>query len=186
MEDLREIVEACVSGDSRAQEQLYRRMAPKMYGVCLRYAKDATEAEDNLQEGFLKVFANLSRFRHQGSFEGWVRRIMVNVSIEYYRKRKQLLAVEDMSRYDVTAQPNEALVNLTAEELTRIIQELPPRYRMIFNLYVMEGYNHQEISEMLDISVGASKSGLSRAREILRRKLYDINEREEVKVTRYE
>ncbi len=186
MEDLREIVEACVSGDSRAQEQLYRRMAPKMYGVCLRYAKDATEAEDNLQEGFLKVYANLPKFRHQGSFEGWVRRIMVNVSIEHYRKRKQLLAVEDMSRYDSTAQPNEALVNLTAEELTRIIQELPPRYRMIFNLYVMEGCNHQEISEMLDISVGASKSGLSRAREILRRKLNDINEGEEVKVTRYE
>lgn len=142
-----------------------------MYGVCLRYAKDMHEAEDNLQEGFVTVFTKLKDFRHEGSFEGWVRRIMINVSLDNYRKKQQLLYVDEMKKLDSATPDEEAIVHLPVEDLVKVIQELPPRYRMVFNLYVMEGYNHAEISRELGISEGASKSDLSRAREILRNKL---------------
>ncbi len=171
MEDFRDIIDACLSGDHRAPGALYGKLAPKMYGVCLRYAKDMHEAEDNLQEGFVTVFTKLKDFRHEGSFEGWVRRIMINVSLDNYRKKQQLLYVDEMKKLDSATPDEEAIVHLPVEDLVKVIQELPPRYRMVFNLYVMEGYNHAEISRELGISEGASKSDLSRAREILRNKL---------------
>jgi len=171
LEDFRKIIDACISGDNRAHEKLYARLAPKMFGVCLRYAKDRHEAEDNLQEGFITVFTKLKEFRHEGSFEGWVRRIMVNTSLDSYRKKQPLLYVDEMKKMESSAGEEEMLANLPVEELVKIIQQLPPRYRMVFNLYVMEGFNHGEISRELGISEGASKSDLSRAREILRSKL---------------
>lgn len=171
MEDFRDIIDACLSGDHRAPGVLYGKLAPKMYGVCVRYAKDMHEAEDNLQEGFVTVFTKLKDFRHEGSFEGWVRRIMINVSLDNYRKKQQLLYVDEMKKLDSATPDEEAIAHLPVEDLVKVIQELPPRYRMVFNLYVMEGYNHAEISRELGISEGASKSDLSRAREILRNKL---------------
>ncbi len=174
MEDLKKIIEKCGSGDQRAQAKLYELFAPKMFGVCLRYAKDSTEAEDNLQEGFIRVFTYISKFRHEGSFEGWVRRIMVNVSLEKFRKQHLMYPVEDISIYETQNVTNEILDKISAKELIELIQELTPRYRMVFNLYVMEGMNHKEISKEMNISVGTSKSNLARAREILQRKVKEL------------
>ena len=142
-----------------------------MYGVCLRYARDATEAEDNLQDGFVRVFSAIGQFRNEGSFEGWIRRIMVNVSLEKYRKTHLLYPVEDVTVYMDESDVFEMPDVLTAEELLRLIQELPPRYQMVFNLYVVEGLNHQEISREMQISEGTSKSNLARARAILKKKV---------------
>jgi len=174
LEDLKNIIEECASGNERAQEALYRRFAPKMYGVCLRYAKDNTEAEDNLQDGFIKVFTNIKNFRHEGSLEGWIRRIMVNVSLEKYRKQKMLHPVEEIGMYDSQKFEEDIIEKISAKELIALIQELPPRYRMVFNLYVLEGLNHKEISEKMEISVGTSKSNLARARDILKRKVKEL------------
>ncbi len=174
MEDLKNIINECASGNVRAQEQLYHSFAPQMFGVCLRYAKDQAEAEDNLQEGFVKVFQNLGRFRHEGSFEGWVRRIMVNVSLEKFRKQHLMHPVEDVAIYDTQEVSDDILAQISAQELMELIQQLPPRYRMVFNLYVIEGMNHREISEEMKISEGTSKSNLARARDILKRKVKEL------------
>jgi RNA polymerase sigma-70 factor (ECF subfamily) len=171
LEDLKDIITKSASGDVRAQEKLYRMFAPKMFGVCLRYAKDRTEAEDNLQDGFVNVFSNLKKFRHEGSFEGWVRRIMVNVSLGKYRKQHILYPVEDVGKYETQSFNGDILEKISADELINLIQELPPRYRMVFNLFVMEGLSHQEIAEAMKIAEGTSKSNLARARDILKRKV---------------
>ena len=171
MEDLKNIVEECVSGNVRAQETLYQMLAPKMFGVCLRYSKDRTEAEDNLQEGFIRVFSYIKNFRHEGSLEGWVRKIMVNVSLEKFRKQNVMYPVEDVSLFDSRVETNDIIEKLSADDLIKVIQELPPRYRMVFNLYVVEGLNHKEIAEEMNISEGTSKSNLARARDILKKKV---------------
>jgi len=175
LEEIREIIKECASGNVRAQEKLYRMFAPKMFGVCLRYSKDRNEAEDNLQEGFVNVFLNIGSFRHEGSFEGWIRRIMVNVALGKYRKNNLLYPVEDIGEYEMPDFSDTIYEKFGAEELIGLIQKLPERYRMVFNLYVLEGMNHQEISEIMNISVGTSKSNLSRARDILKRKVNELN-----------
>ncbi len=174
MEEIKDIIKECASGNVRAQEKLYRMFAPKMFGVCLRYSRDRAEAEDNLQEGFVKVYTSIDSFRHEGSFEGWMRRIMVNVALSKYRKSNILYPVEDIGEYDVPQYSDNVFEKFGAEELTELIRQLPDRYRMVFNLYVMEGMNHQEISEMMNISTGTSKSNLSRARDILKRKVKEL------------
>ena len=174
MEDLKEIVKECASGNVRAQETLYRMMAPKMFGVCLRYAKDRTEAEDNLQEGFIRVFTYIKKFRLEGSLEGWIRRIMVNVSLEKFRKQHLMYPVEDIQQFDIQHYSDNVIEKITADELIEIIKELPPRYRMVFNLYVFEEMSHQEISAEMGIAEGTSKSNLARARDILKRKIATI------------
>jgi len=174
LEDLKDIIKKCASGNVRAQEKLYRMLAPKMFGVCLRYAKDRTEAEDNLQDGFVKVFSNIKNFRHEGSFEGWVRRIMVNVSLSKFRKQNILYPVEDATKFETPTWTEEILAKIAAEDLIGLIQQLPPRYRMVFNLFVMEGMSHQEIGEAMNISEGTSKSNLARARDILKRKVREL------------
>ncbi|MFV0590418.1 MAG: RNA polymerase sigma factor [Draconibacterium sp.] len=155
----------------RAQEKLYRMFASKMFAVCLRYSRDNTEAEDNLQEGFIKVFSSIKSFRHEGSFEGWIRRIMVNVSLEKFRKQQVMYPVEDVSVFENEQYSDEIMDDISAQEILALIRELPPRYRMVFNLYVMEGMNHEEISREMGISKGTSKSNLARAREILKVKV---------------
>lgn len=174
MEDLKDIIKECASGDVRAQEVLYRKFAPKMYGVCLRYSKDRTEAEDNLQEGFIKVFLNIQKFRHEGSLEGWIRRIMVNVSLEKFRKQNIMHPVEDVAIYEKPNFSEEILDKISANELLELVQQLPPRYRMVFNLFVMEGMTHQEIGDEMKITTGTSKSNLARARDILKRKVNEL------------
>jgi RNA polymerase sigma-70 factor (ECF subfamily) len=174
LEDLNKIIEKCSSGDSRAQAKLYEFYAPIMFGVCLRYANDKTDAEDSLQEGFIKVFKYIGKFRNEGSFEGWMRRIMVHESIGKYRKQKMMYPVEDVEIYETPNYSDDILDNISAQELIKLIQELSPRYRMVFNLYVLEGMNHNEISEVMNISVGTSKSNLARAREVLQNKVKNL------------
>ncbi|MCK3684642.1 sigma-70 family RNA polymerase sigma factor [Maribellus sp. YY47] len=171
LEDLKQIIAECASGKMRAQEKLYRMFASKMFAVCLRYSRDNSEAEDNLQEGFIKVFSSIKNFRHEGSFEGWVRRIMVNVSLEKFRKQQTMYPVEDVSIYENQQYADEIMDDISAQELLGLIRELPPRYRMVFNLYVIEGMSHDEISREMKITVGTSKSNLARARDILKTKV---------------
>lgn len=168
MKDLTLLIKDCAAGKASAQEHLYGLFAPKMFGVCMRYSKDQTEAEDNLQEGFIKVFQKIDSFRHQGSFEGWVRRIMVNVSLEKFRKQHHVYPVENMEKFDSAEEEETTGVELSAKDLMKLIQELPPRYRMVFNLYVFESMSHKEIARELSISEGTSKSNLARARMILK------------------
>jgi RNA polymerase sigma factor (sigma-70 family) len=171
--DIKKIIKGCIAGDRRDQELLYRRHSGKLYAVCLQYTDNDEEAKDILQEGFIKIFENLHHYRSQGSFEGWVRRIIVNTALEKYRSRHNLFRVDDINSIsEPEAEPeNEDYAGLDAIDLLYIIRELPPKYRMVFNLYAIEGYSHKEISSMLGISEGTSKSNLSRARTILQRKV---------------
>ena len=173
MEDFKPILSDCIAGNQKAQAKLYQLFAPKMFGVCLRYARDRMEAEDNLQEGFIKVFNNLKSFRHDGSLEGWIRRIMINVSLEKFRKQHLLYPVEDVSVYDSVNYSDDVIAKIAADDLLKLIQELPPRYQLVFNLYVIEGLSHQEIASEMSITQGTSKSNLSRAREILKKKVQE-------------
>ncbi len=145
-----------------------------MFAVCLRYSKNREEAEDILQEGFMKVFENISKFRKEGSLEGWIRRIMYNTAIQKYRQKNEVdnaLSI-DNTNLNYTHQSSEDIVsNIQAKELLKLIQELPPRYQMVFNLYVFEGLKHREIAEQLGVTEGTSKSNLSDARAILQRKI---------------
>ena len=173
MEDFKSIISDCIAGNRKAQANLYRQFAPKMFGVCLRYAKDATEAEDNLQDGFIKVFTNLKSFRHDGSFEGWIRRIMINVSLEKLRKQYLMYPVEDVSIYDSVNFSDDIIAKISADDIIKLIQELPPRYRLVFNLYVVDGMSHEEIARKMSITQGTSKSNLARAREIMKKKVHE-------------
>ncbi len=164
-----ELLKRCLLGERKAQEMLYKQFASKMLGVCTRYATDRMEAEDMLQNGFIKVFKNLKDFRGEGSFEGWMRRIMVHCSIEYYRKHHKMIQIADVSELSNEPSVNPAvLANMDVNDMLGLIQRLSPGYRLVFNLYAIEGYSHKEIAEIMGITEGASKSQLSRARAILK------------------
>ena len=172
MDNYIEIIKACIKGDRKAQKQLYQLFADKMFGVCLRYADNVDEAKDILQDGFIKVFLNLKQFNYKGSFEGWVRRIMVNTALEKFRDKNYLFAVNMEQGYESRDKEYDHILSeLAAKDLLKMVQELSPQYRMVFNLYAIEGYSHKEICEMLNIKEGTSKSNLSRAREILKEKI---------------
>jgi RNA polymerase sigma-70 factor (ECF subfamily) len=173
LSEIRNIISGCLKGNRRDQELLYRRHAAKLYAVCLQYSCNDDEARDILQEGFIKIFENLIHYKHEGSFEGWVRRIIVNTALEKYRSKHNLYRIDDIDEIaEPNAEPdNEDYAGLEAVDLLQIIRELPPKYRMVFNLYAIEGYSHKEISKMVNISEGTSKSNLSRARVILQRRV---------------
>lgn len=165
-----DLIKGCIEGDRRMQKQLYDQFSPKMYAVCLRYMGNADDAQDILQEGFIKIFKNLERFRGDGSFEGWVRRIFVNTAIEHIRKKKLNLSLtekEDTIEFKSVS----ALDNINEKDLLKIVSDLSPGYRSVFNLYVVEGFSHKEIGELLGINEGTSKSQLARARMILQQKI---------------
>jgi RNA polymerase sigma-70 factor (ECF subfamily) len=149
------------------QQELYQRFASKMYGVCLRYAGSAEEAEDVLQEGFIKVFNKIGSFRGDGSFEGWIRRIFVNTAIEYYRKKIYLQPITEYEEDTLEGKYLSVLDKLEEKDIIQLVQQLSPGYRTVFNMYVIEGYSHKQIAEALGISEGTSKSQLSRAKQIL-------------------
>lgn len=165
-----EIIKSCVSGNTHAQKLLYDKYARVMMGICIRYAADKSEAEDMLQEGWIKVFRNMSAFRFEGSIEGWIKKIMVNTSLDYLRKNKnhihqiEISIVEENISSEITSSDS-----LSAKELLKLIHQLPSGYRTIFNLFAIEGYSHKEIAEMLEISEGTSKSQYSRARTQLQK-----------------
>jgi len=165
-----EMIKRCVSGDSRAQKLLFDKYARKMMGVCLRYASDEMEAEDMMQEGWIKVFKNLHLFGFKGSFEGWIRRIMVNSSLDCLRRNKnqphqrEIDGMEEIISSEVSSSDG-----LNSKELLKVIQRLPAGYRTVFNLFAIEGYNHKEIGAMLGINENTSKSQYSRARAHLQK-----------------
>ncbi|MFN8284208.1 MAG: RNA polymerase sigma factor [Chitinophagales bacterium] len=162
-----QLIEGCIDNRRDAQYQLYNLLAGKMFAVCLRYAKNREAAEDLLQEGFVKVFNNIGKFRNEGSFEGWVRRIIVNTAVEHYRKSTKMYSIVNVEDVNMEIPWEDTGDVLQLEDLTNMINKLSHGYRTIFNMYVVEGYSHKEISEMLEISEGTSKSQLARARYIL-------------------
>ena len=176
------LVEGCKKGDRRAQECLYEKYSAKLYALCCRYVRDRMEAEDVMVTSFMKVFERISQYKGAGSFEGWIRRIAVNESLTYLRKNKYMYLESDMEQVDRKLNFNQLENHFEAEDLTKLIAELPTGYRIIFNLYVIDGYSHKEIAEQLGISENTSKSQLSRARALLRRHLL-VLEKDTVKKT---
>jgi len=159
---------------------LYRRFSPRMYAVCLRYAGNPEEAEDILQEGFIKIFKKLGSFRSEGSFEGWIRRIFVNTAIEHFRRKRYLQPVTEKEENTLEGSYLSVLDNLAERDIMELIQQLSPGYRTVFNMYVVEGYTHKEIGDMLGISEGTSKSQLSRAKVILQQMVKKYLEEKEL------
>ncbi len=166
-----DLIRESIAGNRAMQEELYNRFAPKMYAVCMRYAGNAEDAQDLLQEGFIKVFRNLEKFRAEGSFEGWIRRVFVNTSIEHFRKKNPLYSIGEKEEGIIEDADITALDNLGEKDIIKLIQDLSPGYRTVFNMYVIEGYSHKEVGNMLGISEGTSKSQLARAKAILQKKV---------------
>lgn len=166
-----ELIDGCLAGSRLMQKYLYERFSSRMMAVCLRYAQTTFEAEDVLQEGFITVFRNLGSFRRECPLEFWIRRIMVNAALRQHRRNAPLVAVSEGEYPEELAGEEFTLANYGFEDLLAIVQELAPRYRMVFNLFAIEGYGHKEIGEMLGISEGTSKSQYSRARAILKSKI---------------
>jgi RNA polymerase sigma-70 factor, ECF subfamily len=165
----KEIIAKAAGNDRQAQQKIYSQLAPKMLGVCRQYIKDIHHAEDLMIMAFMKVFANLKNFEHKGSFEGWVRRIMVNECISFIRVQKKVSFLEDQFYVEDTFNNIES--GLSVDDIQTLIDALPDGYKMIFNLYAIEGYKHREIAEMLGINEGTSKSQLSHARRILQEQI---------------
>jgi RNA polymerase sigma factor (sigma-70 family) len=162
-----DLIHGCIEGNRRMQEELYRRFSAGMYAVCLRYAATSDEAQDILQEGFIKIFKKLDTFRGEGSFEGWIRRIFVNTAIEHFRRKKYLQPVTEREENTLEGNYLSVLDELAERDIMELIQQLSPGYRTVFNMYVVEGYTHKEIGDLMGISEGTSKSQLSRAKVIL-------------------
>ncbi len=167
--DLKQLINDCKNNNRKAQEQLYRLYSPKLFAVCLKYSRNYAEAQDNLQDGFILIFKKIEQFSYKGSFDGWLKRVMINHVLQQYRHQTFLSLVnEDLADdHEVEIEDD----SITMDYLLRIIQELPDRYRLVFNLYVIDGFSHAEIGEMLTITVGTSKSNLARARMILKEKI---------------
>lgn len=170
-----ELAEGCRLGNARMQRELYDRYRRTMYGVCLRYTDNRDDAMDVLQEGFIRVFRNISSFRGEGSLEGWVRRVMISVSLEHYRRKSRYFFVDIEDAGDMAQGDVNAIARMGADELTALIQQLPVGYRTVFNLFAVEGYSHEEIGQMLGISEGTSKSQFARARKVLQDKVRDLH-----------
>lgn len=171
MDDATLVIE-CVKGNVRAQRELFDKYARKMLGVCMRYAKDTEQAEDILQDGFVKVFNKLKDFKNEGSLEGWVRRIMVNTALDQIRKNAKLLGDLNIDDVGYKIENNDFMLeNLMAEDLMKMVQAMPEGYKVVFNMFAIEGYSHSEIADTLGISENTSKSQYSRARAYLRERL---------------
>lgn len=166
-----ELIEQCRNGQRKAQRDLFERHAGTMLAVCSRYISDKSEAEDVMITAFAKVFDKLNQFKHEGSFEGWIRRIMVNESLTYIRRNKHMYLEVDIE--DAHRQPDYAVLDnhLHAEDLMKLVEQLPTGYRTVFNMYAIEGFSHKEIAEAMGISENTSKSQLSRARAMLQKHL---------------
>jgi RNA polymerase sigma-70 factor (ECF subfamily) len=169
-----EIIEGCKNKDPRCQRALFDRFAGKMMGVCLRYASDSAEAEDMLQDAFLRIFQNIGQFKFEGVFEGWIRRVVVNAAIRAIEKKKIKYRELEENMYDVPRVEATAYNHLNQEELLKLINQLPDGYRIVFNLSAIEGYSHEEIGEMLNIQPGTSRSQLVKARKMLQYQILQL------------
>ena len=173
--NVKQIIAACLSGDRQAQERLFHIYAGKMMTVCRRYVKSQEEAEDLLQEGFIRVFTYLSSFENAGSFEGWLRRIFVNVALKSISKKSLIIeSIDTEIPYNITSSDPDAVSRLSEEQILKLVESLPDGYRTVFNLYAIEGYSHKEISEMFGIEESTSRSQLMKARKILQEKIHEI------------
>jgi len=166
---LEELIHNCKRGDRNAQEQLYRKYARTLFSTCLKYSRNKTEAEDNLHDSFMTIFDKIEQYKFKGSFEGWIKRITVNTVLQKYRKEEYLNVVSENIEEDTEIETG--YTNIDLATLLRYIQELPNKYRLTFNMYVLDGYTHKEISDQLGTSMGTSKSNLARARMILKEKI---------------
>jgi RNA polymerase sigma-70 factor (ECF subfamily) len=166
-----DLIKGCIDGNRQMQELLYKKFSSKMYGVCLRYSGNVDDANDLLQEGFIKVFKNLMKFRGDGSFEGWIRRIFINTSIEHFRKKVKLYNVTEVQENTIEDTDLNILDTLAEKDIIILVNELAPGYKTIFNMHVIEGYSHKEIADMLGITEGTSKSQLARAKGVLKKSL---------------
>lgn len=173
---LEQTVHECQQGNRQAQKRLFDHLAPAMFAVCLQYTRNHTEAEDCLQDGFVKVFTKIKDFRSEGPFEAWVRRIMVNTAIEHYRKKPKSYDTTDIDTiaHKIAVTDNDP-AGLNAEHLLNLIKVLPEQYQLVFTLFALEGMTHDEISKSLNITTGTSKSNLSRARAWLQKRLHELN-----------
>ncbi len=166
-----DLIQGCIIGDRQMQELLYKKFSSKMYGVCLRYSGNTEDANDLLQEGFIKIFKNLTKFRGEGSFEGWMRRIFVNTSIEHFRKKVKLYNVTEVQENTIEDYDLTILDTLAEKDIISLVNELSPGYKAVFNMHVVEGYSHKEIAHILGITEGTSKSQLARAKGVLKKTL---------------
>ena len=166
---LDQLIYNCQKNDTKAQSELYELFSSKLFSICLKYSRNYAEAEDNLQDSFITIFKKIKQYKNKGSFEGWLKRITINTALQRYRKQKVFDIVNEDAIEDEEVDIDENDVSL--DFLLSCIRELPDRYRLVFNLYVLDGYSHKEISEMLEINLGTSKSNLARARMILKEKI---------------
>ena len=171
MLEQKDLIEACIKGDRVAQKNLYDTYAGRMYLICLRYTKSQQEAEDVLQESFIKVFKNLKNYRGESRLEYWIRRIVVNTALNSQRKKLYMYPMVDIEEMKNNYDPGKTLSNYSMEELLNMIRELPTGCQTVFNLFAIEGYGHKEIAEMLGISEGTSKSQFARARKLLQERI---------------
>jgi len=171
VDHLHKVIRGCQENNPEAQRELYELFKNRMFGTCMRYAGNYDDAQDIMQEGFIKVFEKIHQFGFKGAFEGWIRKVMVNTALEKYRLHYRHVSVEDIAVQPESGEDRDISADIDLHELVRIVQELTPKYRVVFNLYAIEGFSHKEISEMLNISEGTSKSNLSRARTILQEKV---------------
>lgn len=171
--DLEELINNCKKGKRKAQAELYRKYSGILFGMCLKYSRNKTEAEDSLHDSFMTIFNKIDQYNFNGSFEGWIKRITVNTVLQKYRKEQHLNVVSENVGEEIDVEIEQADISLST--LLGYIQELPNKYRLTFNLYVLDGYSHKEISEMLGTSAGTSKSNLARAKMILRGKIEKEN-----------
>jgi RNA polymerase sigma factor (sigma-70 family) len=177
VEKLIKIIKGCLDNNRQNQSELYKMFASKMYGLCLRYSGNSYDAQDILQEGFVKVFQNLKQFKWEGSFEGWMKRIFVNLALDKYRSRFHTISLDEMENAGEIYENSDisALDQLSVKDILNVLQQLPDQYRLVFNLYVIEGMSHHEIAEILKIGESTSRSNLARARNILKEKLDYVN-----------
>ncbi len=166
---LNQLITNCKKQQPKAQEELYKRYASTLFSVCLKYASGYADAEDILQDAFMTIFKKIDQFQHKGSFEGWLKRIAINTALQRYRSQGVFNIINEDQLEEVEVEVDDE--NIPLDYLLKIIQELPDRYRMVFNLYVLDGHSHKEISKLLGITQGTSKSNLARARRILKEKI---------------
>ena len=173
-----DMIEGCKKGDRQAQKLLYDRFSGKMYALCCRYVKDKMEAEDVLVTAFTKILDRIDQYKSEGSFEGWIRRVIVNESLSYLRRNKSMYIETDIEAADHEPNYDRLENHLEAQDLLQVISELPSGYRIVFNLFAIDGYSHKEISKQLGINENTSKSQLSRARSLLQKRLLELDEAE--------
>lgn len=173
---LDQLIRKCKENDTKAQGELYKLFSSKLFAICLKYSRNPAEAEDNLQDAFVTIFNKVSQFEFKGSFEGWLKRITVNTALQRYRSKRVFNIVNEDNIEDFTVEIEDDN-DISIDFLLQCIQDLPDRYRLVFNLYVLDDYSHKEIAEMLDITTGTTKSNLARARMILKDKIknYKVN-----------